>query len=490
MDFVNTRVPMHQIKFDTRFASQGAGQLAYKVLLIGQGTDAGSESANTLVSISSPNDAAAKFGTGSLIHRMALAYFRNNRVNEITAIAATMDPVATPTNKATGSVQFTSAATGNGTLALYIAGERVAVSVTSGMTVAQLSAALKAEIDANHLSLPMKSTDDTVDTVDFEALNIGVVSNDIDIRLNAQDGDETPAGVALTITAMSGGSGDPALTNLIAALADEWYQVWISPYVDATNFAAIQTELERRFGPTTMIDGVCFVTKKDTYANLITLGSGKNTEQYVLMGIYDNMTPAFEWSAAIAGQVANQLAGGNGNEAKPFQTLKLVGVAASPVSSRFTFTEKTALLNNGIATHKVDPSGNVLIERLITTYQLDAQSNPDTAWLDVNTRFTCLYLRWDWKRRIGLKFAQAKLAGDGNRIGPNQVVLTPSVGKAEAIAAFQDWEVLGLVEDFAAFKNSVLASRDLSDVNKFNWQIFPDLVNQYRNGETTISFIL
>lgn len=492
MSFVNTRVPMQQAEFDTKFASQGPGALNYKGLIIGQGTDAGSASANTLELISSAIQAAEKFGTGSMIHRMALKFFNNNTVTEMKAIAASMDPVATPTNKATGSVQFTAAATGSGTYVVYVAGERIAVSVASGDTVANLSAKLKAEIDASHPNLPVKSTDDTIDTVDFEALNIGVTGNDIDIREYAKEGDEDtkPAGVTTTITAMSTGASDPALTSLIAALADEWFQIWISPYNDTTNYAAVQAELERRFGPTTKIDGLSFQSKRETYANLITFGAAKNTEQISNMGAYNSMTTPYEWAAAIAGQVAQQLAGGDGNEALPFQTLELKGVEAPPIANRFTFTEKTALLNNGISTFEVDSAGKVRIGRLITQYLKTAGGSPDTAWLDVNTRFTAMYIRWDWIRRIETKFGQAKLAGDGNRIGPRQVVLTPKVGKAEAVAAFLDWEVLGLVEDFNAFKSSVIAAIDGTDPNKFNWQIFPDLVNQFRNGETTISFIL
>lgn len=494
MAITETRVPSNNVEIDNARAVRSPVGLDYKVLIMGQGTDAGSATVKTLTPLINANDASAKFGRGSMIHRMAIAYFANNQNNEVEAIAATMDPVATPTNKAAGSIQFTAGPSVDGVYIPYIAGERIAVSVAAGDTVAQLSAKLKAEIDANHIDLPVKSTDDSVDTVDFEALNIGVTGDDITIKENQNTGESLPAGLATTITAMTGGAADPDLSagspSVIDNLGDEWFQIWANPYNDSTNIPVIQAELDRRFPAKVEIDGIAIGFKKDTVGNLTTFGLLYNTEQLVTFGIYNNMKWTVEMAAAAVGRIARQLSEPNGPEAKPFQTLELIGVDAPPKTDRFLESERDTLLKNGIATVKIDASSKVRIERTITMYRLDATSTPDTSWLDANTRFTAMFIRWDWKRRLGIAYPQSKLAGDDNLIGAGQIVMTPKAGKAFALGAFLAWAKLGLVEGLEQFKTDLKAYRNEADPNAFNWEQFPDFVNQFRVSYTTQSFLL
>lgn len=494
MAIIPTRVPGNKVEIDSSQAVRSPVGLDYKVLFLGQGTDAGTATVKELTVLLDASDAAAKFGRGSMIHRMAISYFANNQSNEVQAIAATLDPVAVATNKAVGSVTFTAASTAAGTFVLYLAGERIAVTVTASMSVAQLSAALKAEIDLNHIDLPVVSVDDSISKVTFTAKNIGVTGNGIDIRANARVGEEFPTGVTITIVAMATGANDPDLSSgtpsVIDNLGDEWFQVWANPYNDSTNIPAIQTELERRFAAKVEIDGLAIGFNNDTVGNLTTFGLLYNTEMITTFGINNNMKWTPEAAAAAVGRIAGQLAETNGPESKPFQTLELIGVDAPPVTDRFIETERQTLLTNGIATVKIDAAGKVRIERTITMYRLDANSSPDTSWLDANTRFTAMFIRWDWKRRIVAAYPQAKLSDDGNIIGAGQIVLTPSAGKALAMSAFVAWETLGLVENRTQFKTDLIAIRNTSDVNAFDWQMFPDFVNQFRVSYTTQSFLL
>lgn len=487
-----TRVPGQYAEFDITNAQTGLSTLNYKVLIIGQGTDAGSKSAKELVKINNSDQAAEFFGFGSMIHLMAKKYFKNNIINEVKVIAATMDALATPTDKATGSIQITGAATSDGVLYLYIAGQRITVSITSGDTVDEIASAIDTEL-ANHPDIPVKHSA-TTDTVTFEAKNIGVTGDDIDIRTNYNEGEVDAAGVAYTITAMTGGANDPDISSgspsVIDQLGDTWFQIIAFPYTDTTNWDAIIVELDRRFGPTTQIDGIAFASKAGTQTALVTFGAGKNTKQISVTGIYDVMEMPLEVAAALVGQVANSLAAGNGNEARPFQTLPLVGIHAPREEKRFTFTEQDSLLKNGIATIKTDAGGIVRIQRLITTWQTNAQSAADTTWLDANTRFTAMFIRWDWVQNLLRKYPRAKLAGDGIRTGPGQIIVTPKVAKAEAIARFSLWEAAGLVEDFEFFKANLIAERDAQDVNAMNWFLPTDFMNQFRVGKTQIGVIL
>ena len=488
-----TRVPGQYSEYNTNVGERGLSALDYKVLFIGQGTSEGTASAKSIVRVTSADKAGALFGFGSQLHLMAKSYFKNNAINQLDCIAATMDDTESATGKATGSIEVTGPATGSGALVVYIGGQRISVDVSSGDTADTIAAALAAEIAANHPDLPVAVSVAT-DTMTLEAKNVGALGNNIDIRANYADGEEYPDGVTLTITAMSGGGFNPDISSgtpsVIDVMGDSWWQLISMPYTDTTNLSALETELERRFGPTTQIDGVGFMAKFDTQSNLVTFGAARNSKQYSVAGIYKVPTTPFEVSAAIVGQVAKALAAGNGAEARPFQSLQLIGVLAPAQADRFTFAERDALLKNGIATLKVDASGIVRIERLITTYQTNESGAKDTAWLDVNTRFTAMYIRYDWVTYLNTKYPNFKLASDGIRVGSGQPVITPKTAKAEAVSRFGLWMEIALVEDEAYFLANLKAERDEQDPNALDWFLPCNFVNQFRVGKTQIGIIV
>ena len=193
------------------------------------------------------------------------------------------------------------------------------------------------------------------------------------------------------------------------------------------------------------------------------------------------------WAGAIAGAVALSAAA---DPALPFQTLPLRGVLPAPLAGRFGHAERETLLSDGIATHTVDRTGIVALERMVTTYQTAPGGVPDTAYRDVNTVFTLSFLRASFRQRFATKFRRYKLANDGTRFGAGQRVVTPSTARAEAIALFRQWENAGLVENADAFKDTLVVERNAADPNRLDFLIPPDLVNQLRVMAATISFTL
>jgi phage tail sheath gpL-like len=89
-----------------------------------------------------------------------------------------------------------------------------------------------------------------------------------------------------------------------------------------------------------------------------------------------------------------------------------------------------------------------------------------------------------------VKYARAKLADDGVQAGAGQVIMTPKLGKSEAINIFRGWETLGLVENIDQFKNDLVCVRSITDPNRLEWVLPPDLINQFRVGAATIQFLL
>ena len=323
--------------------------------------------------------------------------------------------------------------------------------------------------------------------VNFTAKNKGTVGNSIDIRVNYQAGQELPGGVTATIVAMASGATDPDISEIIAVLGEEQFNVVMIPWLDATNLTALETELADRWGPVSQNDGVAISAKAETVANLGTFGNSRNSPHLSVVGFSNSPTPPCMWAAAIGARVAMH---GQEDPARPFQTLGLEGILPPPETSRFTIEEQDLLLHDGISTFSVDAGGVVRIQRLITTYKTNALGADDEAYLDLNTPLTLSYLRYDFRNTMLRKFPRHKLADDGTKFAPGQAVVTPKVARAEAIAIFRRWEEKALVENAAQFKRDLIVERNGSNPNRLDFMLPPDLVNQLITMGAQISFIL
>ncbi|MGT0149982.1 phage tail sheath subtilisin-like domain-containing protein [Vibrio metschnikovii] len=57
-----------------------------------------------------------------------------------------------------------------------------------------------------------------------------------------------PGGVTLTIVPMQDGAGTPDMTEIVAAIPDEWYNHIVMPFNDTASLNALRDELEARWG--------------------------------------------------------------------------------------------------------------------------------------------------------------------------------------------------------------------------------------------------
>lgn len=476
------RVPFVFAEFDSTNASQGPNILTFRALLIGQKLSAGTALANTLVLVSSAAQARVLFGRGSVLAGMFEAFKARNTFTEVWAM-----PVADNGSgvAAAGSVALTGSATAAGTLALMVAGRRVQVAVASGASANSVATATASAINALP-DLPVTASA-LSGTVTLTARNAGETGNAIDIRANYYDGETTPAGLAVVVTAMASGATNPLLASAIAALGDEWFHVIATAFTDGGSLAALKAEMDDRWGPIRQIDGHVVGAASGTVGDMTTLGSALNDKHLSVMGTQKSPTPAYEVAAESAAIAAFYAAI---DPARPLQTLGYSWMKAPARGDRHTLTERNTCLYSGIGTLRVSPAGAVTVERMVTTYQNNEAGGDDPAYLDIETLMTLQFLRWDWRNYITNKYPRHKLADDGRRYDPGQAIVTPLLMKAEAISKFGDWESLGLVEGFAQFKRDLIVERNASDPNRIDVYMPPDLVNQCRVIATKIAFLL
>lgn len=478
------RVPFIAVEIDASQASQGPALLTYRALLIGQKTSAGTALANSLHIVTSVEQVITLAGRGSMLHRMAIGWFAVNRATEVW-IGVLADNGAG--NEAEGTITVTGPATADGTIALYIGGVRITVGVASGDTDIDIADAIDTAInDATDLPFTSAVVDEVV-TATFR--HKGLVGNGHDIQHSLTTGESLPAGVGLTIVQPTGGTSNPTLTSLIAAMGDIWFNVIAHPYTDATSLTAIEQELASRNGPMRMIDGLAITAANSAFSTLVTLGDSRNSPHSVIVapsGVNAH-TPSMERAAEVAGLLAFY---GSADPARPFQTLAMVNERPVAQADRWTLEERDQLLRHGIATTRVEAGDVVQLDRIITTYKTNAAGGADTAYLDATTLLTLMYLRFSFRARIQAKYPRHKLVDDGTRVGAGQAVITPKIGKAEALGWFREMETLGLVENFDQFKDDLIVERNVTDRNRLDFFLPPDIANQFIVGATKIGFRL
>lgn len=462
----NVRVPLFYGEVDNSRANSASPNL--RALLIGGMLAAGVAVADVPVIVASPDDARLKFGQGSILARMAKAYRDNDGFGELWAL-----PVADAGGGAAslGILTFTGPATAAGVFSLYIAGHRVAVAVTAAMTATQLAAAVILAVNAA-VDLPVTAAVDGDDdfVVNLTARNKGVTGDDIDLRLNylgRSGGEITPAGVGCVITAMTGGATNPTLTNALANMGELPFEVIAMPYTDATSLAALKgllNDAAGRWSWQTQLYGHLVVAYRGDFAALTTWGITQNDPHATALGIYGVPTTTWEIAAMAAAQAAVSV---RADPAQPLREVVLVGALAPALEDRFSLSERNTLLFDGVSTFKVGGGGEVVLEKLITTYQKNSFGVADDSFLDVETLFTLAAVLRRLKGLVTSRYGRAKLVDNATFIPAGSTAVSPNMIRADIIAEYRSMEG-DLVQDAAAFAEALIVEKDPDNPRRVN----------------------
>lgn len=472
----NVRVPLFYAEVDNSQAGYFSQSL--RTLLIGQKLAAGVAAADTPILVSRSDEAKTQFGIGSMLARMHEVYRANDAFGEIWCLPLADNGAGVA---ASGTLTVTGPATEAGTLNLYVGGQRVQVAIAAADAANAIAAAINTAINAD-TTLPVTSTVLT-NVVTVTARHKGTLGNAIKLQLNYRGyagGERTPTGVAVAIVAMSGGTADPTLTTALAAMGDEEYDFIIMPYTDSTSLDALKTVMNDstgRWAYNRQIYGHVYAAKSDTFANLVTLGTGRNDQHASIAG-YEPGVPNTPWEYAAAYGARNAVFIA-ADPARPTQTGELVGILPAAAGSRFIMTERQTLLNSGIATSYFG-GGAVRVERAITTYQKNTWNQSDPSYLDSETLHTLAYVIRRLRYNVTQKYSRHKLANDGTRFGAGQAIVTPSVVRGEILSEYAALEELGIVENAKAFAKYLIVERNATDPNRLDVLYPPDLVNQLR----------
>ncbi|WP_257744550.1 phage tail sheath subtilisin-like domain-containing protein [Burkholderia glumae] len=483
---LNNRLPGAYFELDNSQANTGA--TTQRALVIGQITAAGTATPNVPLICGGLGDAQAAGGANSMLANMIEAYRLNDTFGEVWML-----PVvdAAGAQAATGEVTITAGPSANGTLSLYIAGNRVTVPVTAGQAVADVASAIVAAVNAV-ASMPVTAASQA-GAVTLTADNKGLCGNEIDIRFNyrgAAGGEVTPAGLTYTITAMTGGATNPTLTTALANLGTTSFDFIVNPYTDTASLDAVKALLNDQTGRWSyqeQLYGHSFGGFSGSFAQATTLGLARNNQHETILPFASSPTPSWLWAASLAGQAAVSVRADPG---VPLQSLPLNGVLAPAPADRWQPSIRNTLLFDGMSTFTVADDGTVMTENIVTTYQKNAQGVADDSYLEVETMYQLVLEIRTLQAMLSSKYARCKLADDGSRPAAGSNLVTPSTIKADIIALYNERVDAGFVQGKAAFAAALVVQKNTVNPNRIDilWPGTP--VNQMRTFATLVQFRL
>ena len=495
------RTPGTYVEIDNSRALQGLVANPHKVLIIGDGiVGEGSKPLLTLEAITRDNLADGYFGVGSPLARMCNFFKANNPNTEMYAIR-----VSGGTAQASARVNFSVllshagiVSTNNEIVKMLLNGKKAHLTLTSNWSAQDIASGYETIINADStygFTATRTSGVGESHILQISTIFSGELGNYADLRFNYYEGESWPTcfddviNINSVVSAFEDGAGNPDLGDVWPIIENEQFQHIIQPYIDSGNLTEIEDELADRFKPLEDKAGHGYTCVRGTQASCTTLGNSRNNPYNTIIGMYDSPTPPEEWAAALGAQAAGKL---ENDPARPLHYIELKDILPPPQVNRFTQTERNILLYDGIATYIVDGAGKVLIERSITTYQTNAAGVIDPSYLDIQTLFTLIEIRYQFKTRMLTRFIipRFKLADDTFPVKPGSYVVTPKTIKQEIIALFTLLYSNGLIENIDEFIDNLVVERDSADRNRVNVLLPPDLINQFRILAAQIGFIL
>ncbi|MCC6621215.1 MAG: hypothetical protein IT385_08170 [Deltaproteobacteria bacterium] len=466
--------------FQAEFASAQAAALADIVqpaIILAHMRSTGSAVEGTPYLVATEEQAIAYFGEGSIAHHMCEAFLDNAPGHELWCAAYGDAGGATAATR-TLTVTEPSAATEAGTIYLRIAARLVEVAVAVDDDQDDVASAIVAAVTADD-DLPVTAAvggGGSEHIVTFTAKCKGTVGNQITLSLNAlgaEAGEETPAGVALTLAGalLTGGATNETPANWVAALEDVGYDVIVLQDTDASLVTAVTDEVTDRWEYDRAKDGHIVTAKMDSSADLITVAEGELDRNLTCVGFPESvgmLTPAYEVAAAYAGRAAVALAADPG---APLQGIALRGLWTR--WTPFTDTENNVLARAGVASLTTDRA-NVTIEHEAVT------SATSTKAEDIQIPFLNSRFRRRMKNRVLTEYPRFKLADDTQPVSGGQRIVTPGIVRATILGESGAMVAEGFMQRIADFEDSLVVERNADYSDRLDVYCEPELIDQLR----------
>ena len=154
------------------------------------------------------------------------------------------------------------------------------------------------------------------------------------------------------------------------------------------------------------------------------------------------------------------------------------------LADEFNFDDRQALLLNGISTYKVDGSGTLLVERVVTSYTENSDGARDTSYLDIQVVETVSAIRTKINQEARKRFKTWKLARTEENFGAGSKVMTPGVWRSFLAELYQSFFIKEAqwFQDFESYKNSIIVEVKAESKTRLEYRHRPVLIGQFYVG--------
>ena len=478
----SNRFPGVYVEMDNSQANTAT--VLQSTLILGYG-HGGNGPSNVAIQVASLLQVQELCGIDSMLANTVAAYQQMDPFSDLWIMQI---PQATGATPAAGSVAIGGTPTEDGTLSLYICGTLYQAAVQAGDTAVKIAGRLVSAIRADPYAVVNISRDSVQSQVDITANFNGILGNQIDVRLNylgRSGGEKTPAGLTVTIVQPTGGAGTPDITVGLANLASQPFDFIVMPWTDANSLNAMMdflNDASGRWSWQQMIYGGCFTAFQGSLGQITNFGVGRNDQHMSVMGYWDAPDPPWIWAAQIGGACAASLRVDPG---LPLQYMATT-LKAPDVHHRFTISERNTLLYDGISTFRVNQAGQVIIERMCTTYRQNMAGAPDNSYLDVETMYGLMYVARDLTNYLLTRYARKKLVSDVTVIQPGSNCVNTTMIGASIISEYRVLEAAGYVQNSTIFAANLIVENAGGGLVKVLAPV--DLVNQLRQIAILLQF--
>jgi len=461
--------------------SGGQYQSITRLVLLGYKSSAGALPLNTPTPVSSQDQADYLAGPGTMLREMFRLAAANAPAQPIWLLA-TSDP-GTPLAKWTMTVNSVPAP-GQGTF--EIAGRQMAIAVSAADTTATVAASIAAAINGFYDTLTGAMVPVTaavgsggsanVVTVTAVHPGIGLVSSFlIDFYVSPASSNVLGAVVGstpvLAVTQTVEGTGiPPSLANALASLGDDPADFIVSPFADTASLEAASATLNDtsgRWAWDRQSYGHYWSVNEANFSAQTTFGLTLNDRHLTIQDAFpNNVSPIWEWIAGICGVVAPWLSDTVTGNVSRNQTGTIVQGLRGPRdrSTLRNYSARNTLLNSGISTFNMDVSGNVTVDKIVTTYRVGISGQPDTVFRDIQSIYqaagSLAYIRAIVEQAHGRKAFAADNPGNLGAIS------TPSDIKSTFIAAYTQLVLQGVLQDVDGFSRNIVVQANAENPNR------------------------
>lgn len=458
--------------------SGGQFQNETRMILLGHGLAGGTLAEGQISICNNRTDARVLCGAGSMLEAMFIAARRNSPAQEIW-IGRVADSGTAEIRTIT--IGTPPAAGGQGIV--QIAGETISVELPSSMSAAALATALAAAINGYYnrltgMSLPFTATAAT-NVVTITARHKGTYATGLDIFVPILDTVNAFAGL-FTFATTTPGAGVPSLSNILAAMNDDPFEIIVSPFGDGTSLDTLNSflgEVSGRWSYIQQLYGHAFYPKTDTSTNLVTFALARDTWHLTMIPRFASggfAEPDYIWVAAVVGRIAAWLGGGSNGDVSRNQSGLIVEGLSAPRDRAYwmDYATRDAMLKNSVSTWNVNRSGQVTIDKIITQQQT-TNGAPDTTFRDIQTVYQLTYALKKFRADLAFEHSNKAIANSN----PQNLDAITTVKDIKATLFHSYKQMSGVLENSEAALLAMVVERDADNPNRVNMRLPLDVVN-------------